>query len=68
MEHEEVSKAVIGTGQYSLKKEYESLSVVPSDWFTALNDEQWENAKRKFQEACVMGLQIPVNDQVSQGE
>ena len=67
-QHEEVCKAVIGTGQYSLRKEYESLSVAPSDWFTTLNDEQRENAKRKFQEACVMSLQIPVNDQVSRGE
>ena len=34
-----------------------------SDWFTALNDKQRQNARRKFQEACVVGLQTVVNDQ-----
>ena len=67
-QHEEVCKAVIGTGQYSLKKEYESLSVAPSNWYTVLYDEQRKNAKRKFQEACVMSSQILVNDHISQGE
>ena len=67
-QQEEVCKAVIGTGQYSLKKKYQSLSIAPSNWFTVLNDEQRENAKRKFQEACVMSSQILVNDHVSQGE
>ena len=49
-QHAEVCKAVIGAGQCSLNKDYESLS---SDWFMALNDVQWENPKRKFQEVCV---------------
>lgn len=49
-QHAEVCKAVIGAGQCSLNKDYESLS---NDWFMALNDEQWKNPKRKFQEVCV---------------
>ena len=61
-QYEEVCKAVVGAGQYSLKKDYENLS---SDWSMALNDEQQENSKRKFQEACVKSLQIPINDHVS---
>ena len=61
-QQEEVCKTIVGSGQYRLKDEYQSLSFSASDWFTTLNDEQRRNARRKFQEACVVGLQAVVND------
>ena len=67
-QQEEVCKAIVGTGQYSLKKEYESLAVTPSAWFTSLNSEQRQSARRKFQEACVVSSQMPLNDQCAQEE
>jgi len=68
-QQEEVCKAIVGTGQYRLKKEYESLAVAQSAWFTQLNNEQRESAKKKFQETCVINL-VPstTNDPCAQGE
>ena len=58
-QHKEVCKAIVGLGEYRLKNEYQSLAIPPSRWFTALNDEQHENARRKFQEACVLKYTHP---------
>ena len=52
-QQEEVSKTIVGTGQYILKEEYQHLAVTPSRWFTALTVEQKENQKRKLQNASV---------------
>ena len=65
-QQEEVCKAIVGSGQYILKREYLNLSIAASDWFTALNDEQRENAKRKFQGACVVSLQTAANDKITE--
>ena len=48
-QEEEVCKSIIGLGQYSLKEEYQHLSVAPSRWFTSLSDDQKKDAQRKFQ-------------------
>ena len=53
-QEEEVCKSIIGLGQYSLKGEYQHLSVAPSRWFTALSDDQKKDAQRKFQQASVV--------------
>ena len=52
-QEEEVCKSIIGLGQYSLKEEYQHLSIAPSRWFTALSDDQKKDAQRKFQQASV---------------
>lgn len=52
-QQEEVSKSIVGTGQYILKDDYRHLAVTPSRWFTALTVEQKENSKRKLQIASV---------------
>ena len=52
-QQEEVSKSIVGMGQYILKEEYHHLAVTPSRWFTALTVEQKENSKRKLQNASV---------------
>ena len=52
-QQEEVSKTIVGTGQYNLKEEYCHFAITPSRWFTALTVEQKEKAKRKLQIACV---------------
>ena len=52
-QEEEVCKSIICLGQYSLKEEYQHLSVVPSRWFTSLSDNQKKDAQRKFQQASV---------------
>lgn len=67
-QQEEVCKAIIGLGEYMLKNEYQSLAIPPSHWFTALNDEQRDNARRKFQEACVLSTHTPVRDDVQGAE
>jgi len=51
---EEVLKAIIGTGQYVLKEEYQHHAVTPYNWFTFFTTEQRECARRKFQKACVV--------------
>ena len=52
-QQEEVCKAIISLGQYSLRKEYQHLSVAPNCWFTALSEDQKESARKKFQHASV---------------
>ena len=44
---EEVCKSIICLGQYSLREEYQHLSVVPSRWFTSLSDDQKKDAQRR---------------------
>lgn len=50
---EEVCKSIIGLGQYSLKEEYQHLSVVPSWSFTSLSDDQKKDTQWKFQQVSV---------------
>ena len=52
-QQEEVSKSIVGMGQYILKEDYHHLAVTPSRWFTALTVEQKENSKRKLQNASM---------------
>lgn len=52
-QQEEVSKTIVGNGQYILKEEYRHLAVTPSRWFTAFTVEQKEKSKRKLQNASV---------------
>ena len=52
-QQEEVSKSIVGMGQYILKEDYHHLAVTPSRWFIALTVEQKENSKIKLQNASV---------------
>ena len=62
MDHqEEMSKTIIGTGQYVLKEEYRHFAVAPSMWFTALTAEQKEKATRKLQNANVEDISCEKN-------
>lgn len=53
MQQEEVSKAIISLGQYTLRDEYQHFSITPSRWFTALSDEQRKNAQMKLKQALL---------------
>lgn len=55
-QQEEVSKTIIGTGQYVLKEKYCHFAITPSMWFTTLTVEQKEKAKRKLQNAYVYDI------------
>ena len=52
-QQEEVCKAIIGTGQYVLKKQYIHLAVSSHQWFTTFTAEQKDCARKKFQKAIV---------------
>ena len=47
-QQQEVCKAMVGFGQYKLRNEYRHLAIAPSRWFTALTDEQKENARKSY--------------------
>ena len=53
IQQEEVCKAIVNLGQYSLRNEYQHFSIVPSRLFTSLSDEQKKSARSKFQHASV---------------
>ena len=68
-QQEEVCKAIVGLGEYRnirISDEYQSLAIPPSHWFTALNDEQRNNARRKFQETCVLSVHTPASDVIQE--
>ena len=47
-QEEKICKSIIGIGWYSLKGEYQHLSVALSGFFNALSDDQEKDAQRKF--------------------
>jgi len=61
-QQEEVCKALIGLGQYTLRKQYQYLAVKSNVWFTSLSSEQKERAVKKFRNAPCM----PHDDQAQQ--
>ena len=52
-QQEEVSKSIVGLGQYRPREEYQHLSIAPSRWFHALSEEQKKNAQKKLEHVTV---------------
>ena len=52
-QQKEVEKAILGMGQYRVKREYQQFCVSSSKWFTSFTKEQKQHALAKFHKASV---------------